>query len=79
VQNVARQPFVAQGIRWLNFLHTLAIQSAIAIDNSSLFNDLLHSNTALTQAYDATILVWSQALDLRDNETEGHIIHYFLT
>jgi putative nucleotidyltransferase with HDIG domain len=47
-------------------------QTAIAIDNSSLFNDLQHSNAELTQAYDATIQGWSRALDLRDNETEGH-------
>ncbi len=57
---------------WLKFLHALANQAAIAIDNSSLFNDLQHSNAELTQAYDATIQGWSRALDLRDNETEGH-------
>jgi hemerythrin-like metal-binding protein/PAS domain S-box-containing protein len=57
---------------WLKFLNTLANQAAIAIDNSSLFNDLQHSNAELTQAYDATIQGWSRALDLRDNETEGH-------
>ena len=57
---------------WLKFLQALANQAAIAIDNSSLFNDLQHSNAELTQAYDATIQGWSRALDLRDNETEGH-------
>jgi len=57
---------------WLKFLNALANQAAIAIDNSSLFNDLQQSNTELTQAYDATIRGWSRALDLRDNETEGH-------
>ncbi len=57
---------------WLKFLHALANQAAIVIDNSSLFNDLQHSNAELTQAYDATIQGWSRALDLRDNETEGH-------
>jgi hemerythrin-like metal-binding protein/PAS domain S-box-containing protein/putative nucleotidyltransferase with HDIG domain len=57
---------------WMEFLHTLTNQAAIAIDNSSLFKDLQDSNTELTQAYDATILGWSRALDLRDNETEGH-------
>jgi hemerythrin-like metal-binding protein/PAS domain S-box-containing protein len=57
---------------WLNFLHSLANQAAIAIDNSSLFNELIQSNTELIQAYDATIQGWSRALDLRDNETEGH-------
>lgn len=59
---------------WLNFLHALANQAAIAIDNSSLFNDLLQSNAELTQAYDSTIQGWSRALDLRDNETEGHTL-----
>jgi len=57
---------------WLKFLNSLANQAAIAIDNSSLFNDLQQSNTELTQAYDATIQGWSRALDLRDKETEGH-------
>jgi PAS domain S-box-containing protein/putative nucleotidyltransferase with HDIG domain len=57
---------------WLKFLNTLANQAAIAIDNSSLFSDLQHSNAELTRAYDATIQGWSRALDLRDNETEGH-------
>ena len=57
---------------WLKFLNALANQAAIAIDNSSLFNDLQHSNIELTQAYDATIQGWSRALDLRDKETEGH-------
>ena len=57
---------------WINFLHTLANQAAIAIDNSSLFNDLEGSNAELTKAYDATIQGWSKALDLRDKETEGH-------
>ncbi len=60
------------GEDWLNFLNALANQAAIAIDNSSLFNDLQHSNNELTQAYDATIQGWSRALDLRDKETEGH-------
>jgi PAS domain S-box-containing protein len=57
---------------WLGFLHTLAGQAAIAIDNATLFDDLLRSNYELGRAYDATIEGWSAALDLRDKETEGH-------
>ena len=57
---------------WRKFLHALANQAAFAIDNSTLFNDLQDSNADLFQAYDATIQGWSRALDLRDNETEGH-------
>jgi PAS domain S-box-containing protein len=54
------------------FLQTLAGQAAVAIENASLFDDLLRSSAELAQAYDATIEGWSRALDLRDNETEGH-------
>lgn len=57
---------------WLAFLETLATQTAIAIDNAKLFEDLQHLNTDLELAYDATIEGWSRALDLRDKETEGH-------
>jgi len=57
---------------WLDFLKALASQAAIAVDNVTLFDNLQHSNTELFQAYDATIEGWSRALELRDNETEGH-------
>lgn len=57
---------------WLDFLKALASQAAIAIDNVTLFDNLQRSNRELAQAYDATIEGWSRALELRDNETEGH-------
>ena len=57
---------------WVNFLETLAGQAAIAIDNTSLLEDLHRSNIELTLAYDTTLEGWSRALDLRDKETEGH-------
>ena len=57
---------------WLDFLETLGGQTAIAIENSILFQDLQRSNFELALAYDATIEGWSRALDLRDSETEGH-------
>jgi PAS domain S-box-containing protein/putative nucleotidyltransferase with HDIG domain len=56
------------------FLETLATQAAIAIDNSQLFSDLQRSNFELEMAYDATIEGWSRALELRDQETEGHTL-----
>ncbi len=59
---------------WLEFLETLAGQTAIAIDNTSLFENLQKSNFELEQAYDATIEGWSSAMDLRDRETEGHTL-----
>jgi HD-GYP domain-containing protein (c-di-GMP phosphodiesterase class II) len=57
---------------WLDFLETLAGQTAIAIDNAGLFESLERSNVELSLAYDATIEGWSRAIDLRDKETEGH-------
>ena len=57
---------------WLEFLNTLAGQAAIAISEAHLLRDLKQSNAELQTAYDATIEGWSNALDLRDKETEGH-------
>jgi PAS domain S-box-containing protein len=57
---------------WLDFLSTLAGQTAIAIGDAELFNELQRSNTELILAYDATIEGWSKALDMRDKQTEGH-------
>ena len=66
-----RQPLNVDD-EWLEFLETLAGQAAIAVNNSSLFEGLQRSHAALARAYDATIEGWSRALDLRDQETEGH-------
>ncbi|MHB0987252.1 MAG: PAS domain S-box protein [Bellilinea sp.] len=57
---------------WFNFLETLAGQAAIAIDSINSFNEIQIANTKLILAYDATIEGWSRAMDLRDEETEGH-------
>ncbi len=54
------------------FLHALASQAAIAIDNATLFDELQRSNIELTLAYDATLEGWAKALDLRNRETERH-------
>jgi HD-GYP domain-containing protein (c-di-GMP phosphodiesterase class II) len=54
------------------FLEALAAQAAIAIDNATLFNDLQQSNAGLILAYDTTIEGWARALELRDQETQGH-------
>ncbi len=57
---------------WFDFLDMLVGQTAIAVDNGQMFENLQRSNFELTLAYDATIEGWSRALDLRDKETEGH-------
>ena len=57
---------------WLSFAETLAGQAAIAVDSAGLFESLQQSNLELSDSYDSTIEGWARALDLRDNETEGH-------
>lgn len=57
---------------WFNYYETLAGQVAIAIDNFQLYEGLKRSLDEITNAYDATIAGWSRAMDLRDEETEGH-------
>jgi PAS domain S-box-containing protein len=57
---------------WLDFLNTLAVQAAIAKDNSELLDNLELSNIELALAYDNTLEGWARALELRDLETHGH-------
>ncbi len=57
---------------WTEFLITIGGQLAIAIDNITMFEELNRSHIELTLAYDTTIEGWAQALELRDQETEGH-------
>lgn len=57
---------------WKNFAAALARQTAIAIDNALLFETMQRSNDELNMAYRSTLLGWSKALELRDDETEGH-------
>ena len=70
--NIFSRTPLAPDEEWLGFLETLAGQTAIAIDNSTMFSELQHSRDELATAYDATIEGWSRALDYRDQETEGH-------
>jgi PAS domain S-box-containing protein len=57
---------------WLDFLHSLAGQAAMVIEDYQLVRSLHRANQDLLQAYNETIEGWSHALDLRDKETEGH-------
>ncbi len=66
-----RTPFVPDE-NWLDFLEVLAGQTAISINNATVFAKMQRSNRELFNAYDSTIQGWSRALDLRDKETEGH-------
>jgi putative nucleotidyltransferase with HDIG domain len=72
VLDIFNRTLISPDQEWVNFLETLAGQAAIAIDNTTLLEDLHRSNIELTLAYDTTLEGWSHALDLRDKETEGH-------
>ena len=56
----------------MDFLLALADQAAIAISQAKLFDEMQEANQALIVAYDETIEGWALALEMRDNETQGH-------
>ena len=57
---------------WLDFMESLSLQAAIAIDNATLFRDIQRSHSELVLAYDTTLEGWARALEFRDRETKGH-------
>jgi putative nucleotidyltransferase with HDIG domain len=57
---------------WMDYIDTIANQAALAIDKAALLEGLQQSNINITVAYDSTIEGWSHALDMKDEETEGH-------
>ncbi|HEY3332974.1 MAG TPA: PAS domain S-box protein [Capsulimonadaceae bacterium] len=57
---------------WWDFLEMIGAVCALALHNTSLFEEIRDAHIEVTDAYDATLAGWSQALDLRDRETEGH-------
>jgi putative nucleotidyltransferase with HDIG domain len=72
VLEIFQRSRLAPDLEWLDFLETLSTQAAIAIDNAGLFERLQRSNLELSLAYDTTLEGWAHALELRDQETEGH-------
>ncbi|MBI5103097.1 MAG: PAS domain S-box protein [Nitrospirae bacterium] len=46
-----REP-ISTGEGWVEFMESLTDQTAIAIDNTALFQDLQHSNIEIAEAYD---------------------------
>ncbi len=66
-----RHPF-SPTADWLDFIHALAEQATIAIENAHLVENLQRTNQEISLAYDTTLEGWGKALELRDKETEGH-------
>jgi len=57
---------------WLETLEVLTGQVEVALEHFGLLEKLRRTNRELIQSYDATIQGWSRALELRDQETQGH-------
>lgn len=61
-----------RGDEWTADLVAFGDQIAIAIDQAATATALRDTNRQLLEAYDTTIEGWAAALDLRDEETQGH-------
>ncbi len=72
VLEVFHRDQVERSADWHDVLRTLAAQSALVLENANLIESLQRSNAEMLAAYERTIEGWSRALDLRDEETEGH-------
>ncbi len=72
VLEVMQRSLFSPDADWLEMLDTLATQAAIAIENIGLYHELRETNDELARAYDATIVGWSRAVEMRDQETENH-------
>lgn len=59
---------------WIDAMNDFAGQTAIALDHSRLFGQLTSTNLELSMAYDSTLEGWASALELRDEETQGHSV-----
>lgn len=57
---------------WNDYFITLAGQTSLAIENVTLIANEEKAYDELNLAYEATIAGWSKALELRDEETQGH-------
>lgn len=55
-------------------MQAFANQIAVALENSKLIDRLQSAREEIEAAYQATLEGWVHALDLRDNETEGHTL-----
>lgn len=53
-------------------MQAFANQIAVALENARLVNNLQNAHAELEAAYQATLEGWVDALDIRDNETQGH-------
>lgn len=58
----------------VDLCRALSHEIALALANARLHESLQRSHEELERAYDATIEGWSLALEMRDDETQGHAL-----
>ncbi len=74
VLEVFKRGLLQPDAEWHDHFAALAGQAALALEKAQLVDSLQHSHRQLEKAYDATIEGWSLALELRDQETQGHTL-----
>lgn len=57
---------------WVAHFQTLALQTAIALDSADMIARIESAKNELAVAYEATLIGWAKALELRDKDTKGH-------
>lgn len=57
---------------WVALFEAIAMQTGVALEYNTVFMELQGVYRDLENSYEATIEGWSSAMDLRDQETEGH-------
>ncbi len=72
VLEVFRRSIAEPDPDWPDLMESLALQGAIAIDNTESFQNMQRIHSELAMACDSTIEGWSRAVDLRAQEAEGH-------
>lgn len=71
MQVISRNP-IPEDKEWNDYFITLAGQTSLAVENVTLIANEENAYNELNRAYEATIAGWSKALELRDEETQGH-------
>jgi putative nucleotidyltransferase with HDIG domain len=72
VLEIANRESLDTSAEAMEFVISMAAQTALALSHAALVSSLRQANAEMADAYDATILALSRALDLRDEGTEGH-------
>ncbi len=62
------------GEKDVDLCRALSHEIGLALANAMLYDSLQRSHEELERAYDATIEGWSLALEMRDDETQGHAL-----